>query len=56
MRGVAWSYDSEEGFGECWRLRIGWLQIDWTRFEDHWHFQAMWAKPYLAQFPAKPKH
>lgn len=23
----------------------GGFQIDWTRFEDHWHLQIMWAAP-----------
>lgn len=39
----------DNGFGSGWRLSIGWLQVDYTRFEDHWYLQIMWAKPMVVR-------
>jgi hypothetical protein len=35
----------DNGFGSCWTISIGWLEMSWTRFEDHAYFAVMWARP-----------
>lgn len=32
-------------YGSGWSLALGWLSLDWSTFEDHWHLSLTWAKP-----------
>jgi hypothetical protein len=42
---MRFTYRPDIGFGSGWLLQIGWLRIDWDRYEDHWALGVMWAKP-----------
>ncbi len=36
---------SDEGFGSSLYITIGWLNITWTKFEDHWYLALIWMRP-----------
>lgn len=38
-------YVPDNGFGTSLYLRIGWFWLTWTKFENHWYLQFMWAEP-----------
>ena len=38
-------YRPDKGFGWTIELNLGYLNISFLRYEDHWYFQIVWAKP-----------
>jgi len=39
------THHPDKGFGSFFRIDIGWLSISFMKYENHWDFQIMWAKP-----------
>ncbi len=33
------------GFSSNLYIQIGWLNITWSRYENHWYLAVMWARP-----------
>ncbi len=44
-RYLRFMYRPDEGFGSTLEVRIGWLNLNYSRYQNHLYLHLIWAKP-----------